>query len=167
MTDNVTIAPIETDEDIDAVRDLVREFFAYAASLDSNAASAHPFLALEKELAGLPGKYAPPDGMFLLARLNGVPVGCGAYYTRSAGVAEIRRMYVRPEARGLSLGRRILSGLVETARDRGVARMILGTFYKLEAAQALYARAGFEICPAFEEVPPGYEDKVIFMDMAL
>ena len=167
MADTISIAHIETDDDIDATRDLVREFFAYAASLDPHASEAHPFQELERELAGLPGKYAPPGGVFLLARLNGAPVGCGAYYTRHEGTAEIRRMFVRPEARGKAIGWQIVSGLIEAARDAGMEQIILGTFYKLEAAQALYKRAGFTHCPPFDEVPPMYEGKLVFMERAL
>ena len=162
-----TIRQIETEDDFDAVRALAREFFEYACSIDPHAHESTGFAGLEAELASLPGIYGPPGGVFLLARVDGAPMGCGPFFDHGGGELEVKRMYVRPEARGLSLGRGIVEALLDHARALGNDRIVLSTFYKLEAALALYARMGFTCCAPTEELPPDYEGKVIFMERAL
>ncbi|MXQ08698.1 GNAT family N-acetyltransferase [Alphaproteobacteria bacterium GH1-50] len=143
---DITIGQIETEDDFEAVRGLVREFFGFAQSVDPHAHEASGFAGLEAELASLPGICRPPSGAFLLARVDGAPMGCGASFDHGGGKVEVKRMYVRPEARGLSLGRGIVEGLLNRARALGNDRIVLSTYYKLEAAQALYARMGFSRC---------------------
>jgi putative acetyltransferase len=75
----LTIVQISTLADIAAVRDLVREFTAWAFTLEPDSRDAPTFHDLERELAALPGDYAPPRGCFLLARKEGHPVGCVAF----------------------------------------------------------------------------------------
>jgi DNA-binding MarR family transcriptional regulator/GNAT superfamily N-acetyltransferase len=94
-----------------------------------------------------------PAGLLLLARLHRAPVGCGAVKFHNDGVAEIKRMWVDPSARGLGLGRRILSELERRARLRGMTMARLETNQSLTEAIALYCNAGYAEVPAFNAEP--------------
>jgi len=163
----ISIDQIETTEQIEAVRSLVREFMNYALTLDPHAKSANTFAGLEEQLANLPGIFAPPDGAFLLVTVDAVPAGCVAYFGLGSDVCEVKRMYVKPEFRGMRLGEKLSQSLIERARTQGYRKIVLSTFYKLKAAQALYANAGLTVYEPTEDVPEHYADKIIFMEMEL
>jgi DNA-binding MarR family transcriptional regulator/ribosomal protein S18 acetylase RimI-like enzyme len=95
----------------------------------------------------------PPAGCFLVARLDGQPVGCGALRRLSPGVGEIKRMWVAPQARGLGLSRRLLAALEEQARGLGFERVRLDTNRALTEAQALYRSAGYRAIERFNDNP--------------
>lgn len=86
---------------------------------------------------------AAQKGCFMLARLDGRPVGCGAVRALDAETGEIKRMWVAPEARGIGLARRLLDALEAQARDLGMRRVRLDTNRTLGEAQALYRKAGY------------------------
>ena len=99
-----------------------------------------------------PGEVAPGNGVFLVVRRLGRPVGCGALrrlreaaLIRELGprVGELKRMYVAPDVRGLGIGRALLARLEEEARTLGLARLVLETGTRQAEALALYRRAGF------------------------
>jgi GNAT superfamily N-acetyltransferase len=90
-------------------------------------------------------------GGFFVAYLSGEPVGCGAVRRTDPGVAEIKRMYVAPNARGRRVGRQILDVLEAEARRLGVTRVVLETGPRQPEAIALYAHAGFVEVPLFGE----------------
>lgn len=94
-----------------------------------------------------------PDGLLLLARLHGEPVGCGALKLYDDEPAEIKRMWVDPSARGLGLGRRLLDELEKEAGLRDATRVRLETNRKLTEAIGLYRSAGFEEVEPFNEEP--------------
>lgn len=95
-----------------------------------------------------PEELVPPKGWFLLARLDGEPVGCGALKIKEDGVGEIKRMWVAPEVRGLGVAQRLLESLERHAADAGVDVLQLDTNRKLAQARALYQRNGYvEIAP--------------------
>lgn len=97
-----------------------------------------------------PGEFVPPRGLFLLARdSDGRPLGCGGWHLLGPGTGEIKRMYVRPEARGRALGRQILKRLEADARDQGLDHMQLETGALNGAALALYARHGYSSIPSY------------------
>ncbi|MFI1991955.1 GNAT family N-acetyltransferase [Actinoplanes sp. NPDC020271] len=87
------------------------------------------------------------DGTMLLAREDGRAVGCGLWTRLSAGVAELRHLWVAPEARGLGLGRRLLTALETDAVAQGISTMRLGTHRALGEAIALYGRSGYMAIP--------------------
>jgi DNA-binding MarR family transcriptional regulator/GNAT superfamily N-acetyltransferase len=94
-----------------------------------------------------------PEGLLLLARLDGRPVGCGALHLFPGGVADVKRMWVDPSARGLGLGRRLLDDLEAEARRRGVTRLRLETNRSLVEAIAMYHATGYtEVEPFNDEV---------------
>jgi len=109
------------------------------------------------EVAALPGEYAPPGGILLLARGEGeIAAGCVALRRLDAATGEIKRMYVRERYRGSGLGRRLAVSVIDTARRLGYARVVLDTLPKLASAIALYRDLGFgEIDPYLASPTPG------------
>jgi DNA-binding MarR family transcriptional regulator/GNAT superfamily N-acetyltransferase len=97
-------------------------------------------------------ELTPPHGYFVLATLNGEPLGCGALKCHAA-YGEIKRMWVATSARGLGLGTRILLRLEELARERRLPLLRLETNKTLTEAQSLYRRNGFREVPAFNAEP--------------
>jgi DNA-binding MarR family transcriptional regulator len=90
----------------------------------------------------------PPAGVFVIARLGGEPIGCGALKVKERQVGEIKRMWVRSDARGLGIGRRVLETLEGFALHFGVTTLRLETNRTLAEAQALYRNAGYgEVAP--------------------
>ena len=145
-----SIAEARGREDIHDVRQLFRE---YAAALDVDLS----FQDFAAELADLPGKYAPPSGQIFIGRdQTGHPVGCVAVRPLgAAGECEMKRLFVRPEARGCDLGRRLAEAIIDYARNAGYARMRLDTLLSMRAARSLYASLGFqETDPYYESVIP-------------
>lgn len=95
----------------------------------------------------------PPAGLFLVARLRQEPLGCGALKFHVDGPAELKRMWVAPQARGLGVGRRLLEELERHAKQAGVSVLHLETNRALVEAIALYRRAGYEEVAAFNDEP--------------
>ena len=100
-----------------------------------------------------PGEMAPPRGLFLIARLRGAPVGCGGLILSDAAPAEIKRMWVAPDVRGLGLGRRLLHELEQRARDSGAAATRLDTNRNLTEAISMYRSSGYDEIPDFNGEP--------------
>ena len=125
------------------------------------------FQSFDQELAGLPGDYAPPSGRLLLAELDGKPVGCIALHALqgSREICEMKRLYVRPEARGHQLGLRLVNEVVATARRIGYKKMRLDTVGPvMQHAVALYRRLGFREIPPYRDNPqPG----TLYMELDL
>jgi DNA-binding MarR family transcriptional regulator/predicted GNAT family N-acyltransferase len=95
----------------------------------------------------------PPAGLLLVARSRGRPVGCGALKFHGREPAELKRMWVSPDARGLGLGRRLLRCLEEEAREAGARIVRLETNGSLREAIALYRSAGYSEVDAFNDEP--------------
>ena len=101
------------------------------------------FQGFDQELASLPGAYGPPSGALLVARDDGAAAGCVALRRLDSGTGEMKRMYVREPYRGSGLGRRLALAIIEEAKQRDYARIVLDTLPKLSAAIALYRELGF------------------------
>ncbi len=97
----------------------------------------------------VPEDFSTPPGVFLLARLQGVDAGCGGLRLLRDGVGEVKRMYVAPSVRGRGVGRALLRGLLEHARDAGLTRVQLETGTAQPDAMALYEGEGFTPVPAY------------------
>jgi DNA-binding MarR family transcriptional regulator/GNAT superfamily N-acetyltransferase len=95
----------------------------------------------------------PPRGLFLVARLRGKAVGCGALKHRPGAPTEVKRMWVDPSARGLGLGRRLLRDLERHALAAGTTTLRLETNGALTEAVELYRSSGYEEVPAFNDEP--------------
>jgi len=123
-----------------------RELFPeYAQSLGFSLC----FQKFAKELAGLPGDYAPPEGRLLLAEYDGQLAGCVALHKLASGVCEMKRLYLRPPFRGKGLGRALAERIITEARQIGYRRMRLDTVEPvMKNAVAMYCKLGFkEIAP--------------------
>lgn len=98
-------------------------------------------------------ELTPPAGALLIARVRGRPVGCGALKFHPGAPAELKRMWVAPEARGLGLGRQLLRESERHARDAGVEILRLETNRALTEAIELYRRSGYREVEAFSVEP--------------
>jgi len=98
-------------------------------------------------------ELTPPAGLLLVATLHGDPVGCGAVKFHPGAAAEIKRMWISPAVRGLGLGRRMLAGLEDRAREAGARTTRLETNRALTEAIALYRTCGYREVPAFNDEP--------------
>jgi DNA-binding MarR family transcriptional regulator/GNAT superfamily N-acetyltransferase len=104
-------------------------------------------------IAATPSQLRPPGGLFVVATLHGTPIGCGALRFHGSDPAELKRMWVAPSARGLGLGRRLLTHLERLARERGVRVLRLETNRNLTEAIALYRSAGYREVSPFNTEP--------------
>ena len=97
--------------------------------------------------------FSPPSGAFVVARVQGRPVGCGAVKFKGKEPAEFKRMWIAKDARGLGLGRRLLTELEKLARASGAKAVRLETNRALKEAIAMYREAEYTEIPPFNEEP--------------
>ena len=129
-------------DEADAARGLLRE---YARGLGN----AICFRSFEREVSELPERYP----VILLAFEADQLAGCVAMRTISAGVAEMKRLYVRPAFQGLGLGRELAETMIQTAKAAGFHRLRLDTLPHMERAIALYRMLGFREIPPYGDNP--------------
>jgi GNAT superfamily N-acetyltransferase len=98
-------------------------------------------------------EFLPPDGCFLVIRLNDEPVGCGGFKPNPPDAAYLKRMWVAPGTRGLGLGVRLLGALEEQARSMGYLKVQLETNESLTEAQQLYRKCGYREVAPFNDEP--------------
>jgi|ERR1044071_3372717 ribosomal protein S18 acetylase RimI-like enzyme len=144
------------------VEDTRRLFIEYSEHLGLDLC----FQNFEKELSELPGSYAPPEGRLFLAVFDGKVAGCiGLRKIGDDRTCEMKRLYVRPEFRGLGIGRMLASKLIEEARLIGYERMRLDTLpAQMSEAIKMYCAFGFR------EIEPYYHNPVegaLFMELTL
>lgn len=138
-------------EELDALRGIFRE---YAAGLQVDLC----FQDFATELAELPGVYAAPRGMLLMAFVGDALAGCCALRPLDAAdyanACEMKRLYVRPDFRKSGIGRGLAEAALDNARLAGYACVLLDTLDEMESARALYQDLGFE------EIPPYYHNPI-------
>ena len=143
------IVPAGTAQDFADVRVLFGEYSGLVAE-------ALCFQNFDQELEALPGEYAPPRGALLIARDAGTAAGCVALRRLDPESGEMKRMFVRDAYRRSGLGRRLAVAIIEEARKRNYARVLLDTLPKLAPAIALYRDLGFrETGPYLASPTPG------------
>ena len=145
---NLRIFQANSDEDVQQARALFEE---YAAGLGISLC----FQNFDRELANLPGDYAPPDGRLLLATEDDQLAGCIAMRKLGPGVCEMKRLFLRPAYRGKGLGRVLVESIIDEARRLGYTHMRLDTMPgRMDQAIALYQSIGFV------EIEPYYDNPV-------
>ena len=152
------IIPAQSSEDVESARELFKE---YAAWLEIDLC----FQSFDRELAELPGKYAPPDGRLLLATEDEQLAGCVALRKIGEGTCEIKRLFLRTNFRGKGLGRKLAEAIISAAREIGYQRILLDTLpHRMDDAIGLYRSLGFkEIDPYYQNPVPGAK----FMELEL
>jgi GNAT superfamily N-acetyltransferase len=147
VVERFSIVQAESQAQIAQAREL---FLEYAQSLGFSLC----FQNFDKELAGLPGDYAPPEGRLLLARYASRVAGCVALHRLENDVCEMKRLYVRPEFRGKRLGRALGESVIAEARNIGYHRMRLDTVEPIMGdAAAMYRKMGFKEIPPYRPNP--------------
>ena len=143
---------------IEQARELFKE---YAAWLDVDLC----FQSFEKELAALPGDYAPPNGRLFLLFNDTQLAGCVALRKIDEGICEMKRLFLRKQFRGKGLGRLLINSIIQAATQIGYERMRLDTLpLQMSDAIALYRSMGFrEIEPYYQNPVPGAK----FMEIEL
>jgi ribosomal protein S18 acetylase RimI-like enzyme len=152
-----TIDPAISEADVTAIASLFRE---YGASLQIDLS----FQQFEEELASLPGGYAEPRGTLLLARVGHDDAGCVGLRPLEGDACEMKRLFVRPQFRGLHLGETLARAVIEAARSRQYGRMRLDTLPSMRRARELYASLGFVEIPPYRFNPIAGTS---FMELAL
>jgi len=149
-SDEFTIAPARSPIELTSAAALFR---AYAKTLPVDLAPQ----GFSQELASLPGVYAPPSGELLLAKRGDHVLGCIALKPlEPPRVAEIKRLFVRPQARGKGVGKALVEAAIITAQRLGYGEIKLDTLPEMAGAIALYKSAGFAHIPAYGSHPyPG------------
>ena len=135
-------------------------FREYAAQLGVDLC----FQDFASELKQLPVMYGKPTGSLILVMQGDRSVGCGALRKLSDGVCEMKRLYIRSEARKLNLGRRVAERLVEKAAALGYAAVRLDTLAQMAPAQKLYRSLGFREIAAYYSNPLSNS---VYMELAL
>jgi len=145
-----TIAPARSATEMISAAALFR---AYAASLPIDLAPQ----GFSQELESLPGVYGPPGGELLLAKRGDHVLGCIALKPlEPPKVAEIKRLFVRPQARGKGVGKALVQAAIMAAKQLGYGEIKLDTLPGMEGAIALYKAAGFTAIPPYGSHPyPG------------
>ncbi len=164
-----TLAPSQRDRLVTAMADVERLLRAAAVTIDvadprdaSSRACIDAYLAElaarfeggfdpARSVSADPDELVPPAGVFLVASLTGVAVGCGGLKVLAPGVGELKRMWVAPSARGLGIARRMIAALEEQAVAMGLDTLRLDTNRRLVEARALYLDAGYVEIPAYND----------------
>jgi putative acetyltransferase len=153
----MNISQAQSKEEIAAIRTLFEE---YAAQLGVDLS----YQGFSRELAELPGAYAPLRGRLLLASWDDVPAGCVALRPVDNQTCEMKRLFVRPERQGLGLGRKLVERAIAEARAVGYSTMLLDTLPTMHGALRLYESLGFvRRAPYFQTPIEGN----VFMELRL
>lgn len=145
-TRSYSIEIASTPEQFQVARDLFRE---YAATLSVDLC----FQNFDKELQEIDLQYGSPTGALMLVMRDGRAIGCGAIRKLEGKVGELKRMYLRPDARGLGVGSKLLSKCFEVARRLGYDTLRLDTLPEMTDAQAMYRKHGFYEISSYRSNP--------------
>lgn len=143
------IVRVETEVQVSQVRSLFEEYWTSFGFTPC-------FQNFGDEVASLPGAYGPPHGRLALAMAEGEPAGCAALKRFDADRCEAKRLYVRPQFRGLRVGRALLDWILAEARAAGYRELVGDTMPVMQQALEMYRRMGFEITEPYAPNPtPG------------
>lgn len=140
----VIVLPERPDEE--PGRALLAEYYAEIASR-------YPDWRPELGSTASVADMSPPGGRFVVAYVNGEPAGCGTIRRFDETTGEIKRIFVRAEARGHGVARQVLGALEEAAAEIGYSRVVLDTGERLPEAQALFRSSGYLEIPDYNGNP--------------
>ncbi|UWR27839.1 GNAT family N-acetyltransferase [Sulfitobacter sp. S223] len=170
MTD-ILIRPATSPDDMSAIRQLCWDYRGHLSQVsDIDAQLTETFYPVPKYAAlmeTLETLHARPQGIILLALLDGETVGCGMSHALFPDTSEIKRLYVAPHARGHGLARQLVSALVDQARADGFSRVVLDTSVNLGPARALYASMGFSDRGPYQDIPAEALPHLLFFEAKL
>jgi ribosomal protein S18 acetylase RimI-like enzyme len=154
----IRVTGLSCEAGLDHARGLFR---SYVAEFAASFAEAFSFHDLEAEIAGLPGRYAPPSGYLLLALEGSRPAGCVAMRDLGEGTCEMKRLYVDPAFRARGVGRLMVREIIRRAERAGYRRMVLDTLPEMLGAIALYRSFGFVETAPYWDCPV---ERAIFLE---
>lgn len=128
-----------TKQDIHELEEVKKLFLEYAQSLEIDLS----FQDFDAEFMALPGKYGPPDGVLLVAIVDGQAAGCIALRKIGEDISEMKRLYVRDAYRGFRIGKSLIAMIIEKASELNYEYMRLDTLSTMTKAQELYRSVGF------------------------
>jgi GNAT superfamily N-acetyltransferase len=162
----LVVREVASADDDSAAAELMAEYLDWATERLRSDYGLEEAPAKAAEVAAKLAEYKPPHGVTLLAEVAGIPIGVGAIRWLSDGVAEIKRMYVQPSARGQHVGSSMLDALISRAVQSGAAVLRLDTVRFMTDAQVLYRSRGFQERPPYEgtEIPKHLQDYWIFFE---
>lgn len=159
----LTIAPAETDEDIEHVKKLLEEYVASWFEFDGPVHKKEVQKA-RSQMENLLSYFGSAKGCLLLARYGEAAAGCVALEKLNDNVCQMKRLYVKPEFRGLKIGRKLAERVIEQACKIGYGRMRIHTIAALERANRLYESLGFTEISPYEDSP---REDAVFMELKL
>ncbi len=169
----LTITEARLPADLPEIQALVTDFLGYVRVLYADEVwlveRYYAPEAMDRLLAELPILHAPPRGVILVAWLQGEtrPVGCIMGLPLTDTIAEMKRLYVRDEARGRGAGRQLCTALMDWARRRHYQRMRLETGHRQTDAIAAYGALGFRIIPPYQPYDDAMAERMVPMEIDL
>lgn len=168
---SIMIAAVERVEDHDELAGILADYLGpVVETMRTEAGVDVDVDALVQATMGNIAAYLPPDGRLFLARDAGQNL-VGTIFLKQirSDAAEIKRLYVRPEARGTGLGRRLSEAAIAEARAMGMRSVLIDTGIWLTAAQALYRSMGFREIPRYPETENdiSFDPFLIYMELSL
>jgi GNAT superfamily N-acetyltransferase len=167
----LVIRPAETVADYRTFAELCRAYVGWCreryAALPWFVEEVFGHQSFDEEQRDLSIKYGPPKGQTLLAELDDVIVGGGAYHRLEDGACELKRLFVGDAARGHGIGRKLAQALLDAARAEGYTLARLDTAKLLHEAIALYHGMGFEDRPPYLDYPARFLPHLVFMERAI
>jgi len=166
----IQIITANKEQHAEAIRDLFWEYLQWAnTKVQENFGVSFDIAAMLEEDMNSLDKFMPPKGRLLLGYVDDQPMGIACLKALTDSIGEVKRMYVRPEARNRGLGRALLNQLLEEARQIGYERVRLDSARFMTEAHKLYPSTGFHEIEAYEgsEIPKEFQDHWIFMEMEL
>lgn len=152
------------------VRELFWEYLQWAnAKVQENFGVSFDIAAMFEDDMNTLDKFMPPKGRLLLGYVEDEPMGIACLKALTEEIGEVKRMYVRPQARKRGLGRALLNQLLEEARQSGYRRVRLDSARFMTEAHQLYRTSGFREIQAYEgsEIPKDFQNHWIFMEREL
>lgn len=148
----------KTNEDLDAVKGLIKEYVASWSQFDGP----RNIKEVEKacgQLENLLDDFGPPDGCLLLAKYDSKAVGCIALEKYDTDICQMKRLYVSPKFRRLNIGRELALHVIDRSQTIGYKQMLIHTLKRMKEGYELYKSLGFQAIAPYEDSP---KDDAVF-----